>query len=180
MAALHSDEVSRGQRFEFGANQGEFTVFAASLVGPSGKVLAFEPVSKIRERLTLNISLNSFQNVDVHALGLGDKSEVNVPIFDSHETFRDGTMHEGLFSLYVHHLESEEIAEHIAIITLDEICSQLGKRVKLIKLDIEGAEAAALRGRNRQSCATNPVLFSKRSQLLPLPNQKEESEWHLI
>jgi FkbM family methyltransferase len=87
-----------------GANQGEFTVLAASLVGPSGKVLAFEPVSRIRERLTLNISLNSFQNVDVLALGLGDKSEVNVPIFDSHETFRDGTMHEGLFSLYVHHL----------------------------------------------------------------------------
>ncbi len=49
---------------DIGANIGAFVVLAASTVGPSGRVIAFEPVSATFERLQANVALNGFGNVE--------------------------------------------------------------------------------------------------------------------
>jgi FkbM family methyltransferase len=49
--------------FNIGANVGFFTSGLARLVGPSGRVVAFEPNPAAFERLKMNIELNELQAV---------------------------------------------------------------------------------------------------------------------
>ena len=44
-----------------GANIGEITLVAAKAVGPSGRVVSFEPVDAIRSKLVRNIAVNQLQ-----------------------------------------------------------------------------------------------------------------------
>lgn len=48
---------------DIGANIGAFAVLAASVVGPAGRVIAFEPVPATFERLLANLALNGCGNV---------------------------------------------------------------------------------------------------------------------
>ncbi len=49
---------------DIGANIGAFTVLAAKTIGPSGRVIAFEPILQTFERLRQNVALNALQNVE--------------------------------------------------------------------------------------------------------------------
>src|SRR5260221_10724280 len=51
---------------DIGANVGAFSILAASIVGPRGRVLAFEPINKTFERLRKNVALNGLKNVECH------------------------------------------------------------------------------------------------------------------
>jgi FkbM family methyltransferase len=48
---------------DIGANIGSFTVLAGSIVGATGRVISFEPVSETFSRLQANVALNGLQNV---------------------------------------------------------------------------------------------------------------------
>ena len=62
--------------FDVGANVGYHSMLAAQTVGPSGRVVAFEPHPAIRRLLTLNAVENGLPNiaVDARALGLASGS----------------------------------------------------------------------------------------------------------
>src|SRR4051812_4112055 len=49
---------------DVGANIGAFAVVAASIVGPRGRVIAFEPVAETFQCLTENVALNGLGNVE--------------------------------------------------------------------------------------------------------------------
>jgi FkbM family methyltransferase len=51
--------------YDLGANRGQMALFFSSLVGPSGKVLAFEPVPENVNWLRKNLTLNDMGNVEV-------------------------------------------------------------------------------------------------------------------
>src|SRR4051812_19895765 len=58
--------LAPGQVFvDLGANEGFFSIVAAALVGPSGKVIAVEPQSRLQSVIRQNMSLNSCSNVKV-------------------------------------------------------------------------------------------------------------------
>jgi FkbM family methyltransferase len=48
---------------DIGANIGSFTVLAANVVGPHGRVVSFEPIRDTFARLEENVALNGYQNV---------------------------------------------------------------------------------------------------------------------
>jgi hypothetical protein len=52
---------------DIGANIGVFSVLAAGLVGPAGRVVAFEPAPENRVRLAANLALNELENVTIIA-----------------------------------------------------------------------------------------------------------------
>ncbi len=61
VSALLRRELARGDTFlDVGANIGYFTMMAANLVGPSGKVVAVEPMDKNLQLLYLGIEKNGF------------------------------------------------------------------------------------------------------------------------
>lgn len=126
---------------DVGANQGEYSLWAARKVGEKGKVLSFEPMQQLFDQLSENIRLNeSFQKTILPIqLGLSDEpGEVKL--------FTNPGANEGTNTIYGNDKFSIEVGK----IQLDTLDNQLAKngisRVNFIKVDVEGAELQVLKG----------------------------------
>jgi FkbM family methyltransferase len=154
LEALLGDD---GVFIDVGANQGEFTIAAAN-VARRGAVIALEPVAEYRQRLVENIQLNDFRNVVVIPAALGE-SEGSLPIYVPHSAYADGTRNDGLATLFASQ-DRSDLREVVDVRTLDKVLAELSvNRVDLIKLDIEGAEWAALRGAAETLDRFRPLLM---------------------
>lgn len=72
--ALLAEHVEPGDTvFDLGANVGYFTLICAALVGPSGRVVAFEPSPMTAEALRRNIDLNALNQVEVVEAAMSDR-----------------------------------------------------------------------------------------------------------
>jgi len=141
---------------DVGANQGEFTLYAAKRL-TKGSVIAFEPVSSMYERLARNVVLNGFQNVDLVKKALSDKSG-SLPIYTPAGRFRDNSFNSGLPSLFKAGPSSDYL-ETIDVTTLDAYLEQISPiRVDAMKIDIEGSELPMLRGAVKSLLKFRPVL----------------------
>jgi len=135
-----------------GANVGLFTLVAAARVGMAGKVLAFEPGRMTRLRLLENVVLNSFEQVVVMPFALSSHSgEASFRAFDIAGA--------GLSHLAPADDEAGEV-ETVALTTLDAAITPADRRrLRLIKLDLEGAEHAALVGASSILRESQPDIF---------------------
>ena len=130
---------------DVGANVGEITLVCSKLVGSGGHVLAFEPVERILKSLTKNVAANAIRNVSIFPLGLADH-DGSATIYESCGQGASDDEHHGLGSLYGKSDEHRSLGV-IKLARLDRICEELTiRRIDLIKIDIEGAELACLRG----------------------------------
>ncbi|WP_394848592.1 FkbM family methyltransferase [Pendulispora brunnea] len=134
-----------------GANIGLFTLVAASRVGPHGKVVAFEPASTTRSRLANNATLSGFSWIDIRSTALSDaEGELELVVFDG-----DGA---GLSSFSPANTGGGR-RETVRIVTLDSALADIDPtRLRAIKLDLEGAEHAALRGAHETLSKARPDL----------------------
>lgn len=120
---------------DVGANIGYFTLLASRAVGPTGRVVAFEPMEPVRERLLRNIALNGLTNVTVRDEALADASGESV--------FYAGPANDtGLASLRP---LSDSAEVKVRRARFDDLW-RTSDRIALIKIDVEGAEMAAIRG----------------------------------
>lgn len=119
-----------------GANIGFFTVLMAKLVGPTGKVLAFEPGTNNLEKLRENIALNKLGNVEVLDSALWHRDD---PCLHFHlcEDSGENSVWKSEFAL------SEVI---VSGAKLSGYYRDRQQKLRLIKLDVEGAEQHALEG----------------------------------
>jgi FkbM family methyltransferase len=132
-----------------GANVGLFSLRAAPVVGPSGRVVACEPVPGTMKLLRANAALNDFPALDLHQVALSDE-----PGTRAFSAFEDGS---GLASFAP--LSDGGAAIRVATTTLDEVTEPFGDRVSLVKLDIEGAEVKAIRGAQRLIARSAPMFL---------------------
>ncbi|UCB43081.1 MAG: FkbM family methyltransferase [Dehalococcoidales bacterium] len=123
---------------DIGANIGYFTLIAASLVGNEGKVFAFEPNPSAFDILRKNVEANGYENVVLVPKAVSDTSG-KVRLFLE----KDANMRWS--SIYDIH-ESSGSLEVDTIAIDDFLATSYDGAVDFIKLDIEGAELAALRG----------------------------------
>jgi FkbM family methyltransferase len=121
---------------DVGANIGFFSLLASKVVGSAGRVLAFEPDPQTRRCLDANVRLNNARNVTVHEQALSDRLEM-VPF---HLAPRD---HTGLSSFRC--LDSETGFISVQAGPLEAFVHELAG-VRLVKIDVEGAESLVLRG----------------------------------
>lgn len=144
---------------DIGANQGEFTTFAAKRV-PQGRVLAFEPDPEMMKSLRHNVELNGFRNVELLPFGLSDEpgEAVLYGSADDRVEAHSGA-HEGLGSLFA--TESRQTPRHtIHLERFDDVFDRLNlERLDVIKIDIEGAELYALRGARRTLERFRPAIL---------------------
>ncbi len=111
-----------------GANIGFFTMLMAKLVGETGRVYAFEPAEQNIHKLAVNSNANKFENITIVSNPLWSKVEP-VTLYMAENS--------GFTSLAKSPVTIGQ-AEKQAI-TLDTYFSQ-PTSIKLLKLDIEGAE----------------------------------------
>ncbi len=139
-----------------GANQGEFTVCAASCV-PNGHVIAFEPFPAARERLGRNVAGNRFENVTVHSVGLSDNNQDDIPFYGADSEFSDGTQNIGLQTLFG--VPGRNVLlTHINLRRLDDLLPS-GQRVDVMKIDVEGAELAVMKGAEETIRREKPAII---------------------
>jgi FkbM family methyltransferase len=154
------EEVRRrlrpGQVFvDGGANIGLFTLYSAARVGATGRVLAFEPAPQAVHALTQNVRLNRFDWVDVIEAALSDRA--------GRKDFVDFGEASGLSSFAPEHAGGTRIS--VRTITLDEVAIDT-EAVGIVKLDLEGAEVAALRGASQLLNAGVPFIVEVEEQHL--------------
>jgi FkbM family methyltransferase len=141
---------------DIGANQGEFSMFAASQL-PLGKVYAFEPVKKQFERLKENKQLNQFHHVELFNFGLSDKPGT-LPIYTSEDTSLHSGWHDGLSTLYAAG-DRNILQQEVELKVFDaHFLSQL-TRLDVVKIDIEGAELYALKGMKEALIKFKPAVL---------------------
>lgn len=124
---------------DLGANIGYFTLLAARLVGKKGKVYAFEPEPINYSLLLKNISLNGYDNVVAMQKAVSNTT--------GKIAFYLSSMDTGAHTMYQSH-ETREFIE-VESVTLDEFFKDKIHPIDVIKMDIEGAEIAALSGMER-------------------------------
>jgi FkbM family methyltransferase len=141
---------------DIGANQGEFSLFAASVL-KKGRVLAFEPTQHQLGLLQNNIALNQFENIEVYPYGLFDKEE-KLEIFTSENRSLHAGKHEGLSSVY--RSDERQISEgFIDLKVFDTEFAEQLDRLDAVKIDVEGAEFPVLKGMRSTLEKFKPVLI---------------------
>jgi FkbM family methyltransferase len=138
--------------WDIGANIGYFTLVAAGVLKNRGQVVSFEPGREAFERLQTNISLNPFTNIIIHKLAVADKSGEAV-LYLSGEVADSGA------NLYRPGKE-QTLEEICATVSLDQFSQEQGLRAPdFLKMDVEGAELAALKGAENILAHSRPLLL---------------------
>ncbi len=152
-AALVARLLDPGEVFwDVGANVGYFSLVAAAAVQETGQVLAFEPGTAALERLTENVSLNPFKNIGISNLAVADRD--GEAVLYRAEGIADSSA--SLFSAAAG-AAGGEVCRTVA---LDSFLQQEGLRPPdFIKLDVEGAELAALQGAAAILTDSRPLLL---------------------
>jgi FkbM family methyltransferase len=126
---------------DVGANVGMHTCSLARRVGPTGAVVAIEPLAELAERLGANVALNGLGNVKVMRVA-ASTAKGTAEIFPPSA----GSANQGQATLHARP-GLDAASRTILTDTIDDIVSELGlSRVRLIKVDVEGHEFSALRG----------------------------------
>lgn len=142
-----------------GANEGTYTVFLAARVGPKGRVLAVEPSPRELARLRANLALNDAVHVTVVAAALAERQgEAALKLADARHAGQNTL---GGF-IYPEVTESGHLI--VPATTIDMLAeTQRLDRLDVIKLDVEGAELAALAGAAHVLEAYRPLLLLEAS-----------------
>jgi FkbM family methyltransferase len=135
--------------FDVGANIGFFSVLAARLAGPEGRVEAFEPVPAQAAAVAANATLNGLSNVVVHEEAVGETAGAGELLVTSERSWSH------LADRGQHRLTRQRL--WVRLVSLDELIEQ-GEvpPPDVVKIDVEGSEGSVLRGL-RRTLAARPV-----------------------
>jgi FkbM family methyltransferase len=125
---------------DIGAHHGFYSLLASVKVGGTGRVVAFEPSPRERERLLRNLALNGYTNVQVEDCALAEAA-------GQQELIMVGGINTGCNSLRRPNVKEPTSAVAVRVETLDGYLAEHAlPPVDFIKLDAEGAELAILKG----------------------------------
>jgi FkbM family methyltransferase len=130
---------------DVGANIGDYTLLGAKTVGKEGWVYCFEPGKRIFECLQAMIKENGLSNVKAFPMGLGRRRETLTLYLDKANFGNNSFSREAAIALGGTVRDSYDVE----IDTLDAIWSQYGakgRKPRLLKIDVQGAEAEVLAG----------------------------------
>jgi FkbM family methyltransferase len=132
--------------YDIGANVGFYTLLFSSLVGKGGSVHSFEPVPDNVAMIRRHLTLNAVANVHVHPCAVSDfEGFASFLLSESHAMGK--LSNSGALSVPCCALDSQVFGN-----------SRLPPP-EVIKLDIEGAEALALRGALKTIGTYKPIIF---------------------
>ncbi|MGA2101442.1 MAG: FkbM family methyltransferase [Candidatus Sulfotelmatobacter sp.] len=152
--------------YDIGANIGYVSLSLAKSVGPTGRVIAFEPVPKNVDDFRESIKINQLANVQLLEFAASDqRGEAVIRIAENLSTA----------SLVWHRKNPDALLLTIKTVQIDQLVESgdLGYP-KFVKIDVEGAEGSVLKGMQRTVAAAMPVLFIESSEA------GRETTWTLL
>lgn len=150
-AYTHAYAPKRGDVvWDAGAHAGATAYFLAKMVGPEGRVYAFEPDEHNYEYLLKNIELHKLRNVVPVKKALSSTT-------GTAEFIMDGTMSAGLKDCLIYQDKSR--VQKVSTVSLADACAELGEVPCYVKMDIEGAEVPTIQGA-KDFLKTHPIHFA--------------------
>jgi FkbM family methyltransferase len=137
--------------YDVGANLGFFSLVAARLVGPDGRVVAFEPAPENAEAIRRNARLNLIDNIVVIPRAVSSRAgTARLQIVDDQSWSR--------LEEFGEHPDTERVLE-VETVTIDELVGS-GELPPpaLVKIDVEGAEVAVLEGMRATIAEHRPAI----------------------
>lgn len=132
---------------DVGANIGAFTFMAAKIVGPAGKVHAFEPLPQLCDQMQLSKKYNQAENVYIHNQGCAAEAGTI--------TLRTNPKNIGGSSA-INGTEADTLVK-VDVVQLDSVLKD-SNRVDVIKIDVEGHEYEVLKGAQQLLKKHQPVI----------------------
>lgn len=130
-----------------GAHIGTYSLLAASLVGASGAVHAFEGSPATTARLLENVRINGFTNLIVHAAALSNTRGTVSFVVDRGS---------GAGNRIKTDLDQKNATVQVAAVTIDD---SVPEPFFMGKLDVEGAEPLVLTGSERHLETGSPAVW---------------------
>lgn len=153
------DRVRAGDTVvDIGANIGYFTMLMAHAVGPAGRVFAFEPVDENADLLERSVLENRYDDrVVTYRMAVGKTTGQAALATLSLEAGSQNSG--GSFLLERSAVPPGHEKRTVPVSRLDDM--PLGGRVKLIKIDVEGAEPLVFEGARRLLREDAPWILSE-------------------
>lgn len=156
---------------DVGSFLGTYAIFMARWAEPTGKVFAFEPSPESFQALKKHLAINGVEGVvSPFQMALGDKP--GAATLKTHtEPYRNA-----LGAVDPKGVSSGEV--EVEVSTIDDVCEKLGITPKLIRMDIQGHEYAALRGAEKtleKGRGHLQIVLEVHPQLWPLVGVDEKS-----
>lgn len=123
---------------DVGANIGTVALASSALVGPSGKVFAFEPHSRIFKYMNKNIRLNGYANIETFNMALGER-ERTLTLSNNYSDDQNRVQMD----------RSTGHFNKIQVKCLDTILANRlsgNDRIAMLKIDVEGFEKFVIEG----------------------------------
>jgi FkbM family methyltransferase len=121
---------------DVGANIGYYTLQLASMVGDAGRVFAFEPDPRNFDLLRRNVWQNGYRNVTLVQAAVAARPE-RLKLYLNPENHGDHRIYAGA---------GGRDAVDVEAVSLDDYFGGRVDQLDLVKLDVQGAEGAALAG----------------------------------
>jgi len=143
--------LSPGMTFvDAGACYGIYTLAASKMVGQQGRVIAFEPASRVFRVLRKNIELNGLTNVLAYPLALTEKKGT-AWLYHHPNVGCDSLGRDPSFT---------DRAEETATDSLDNMLQKLSvDHLDVLKMDVQGAEELVLLGASRIIQSRRPLII---------------------
>lgn len=140
------------QVLDIGANMGYFSLLAASLVGPGGRVYSWEPSSSNVRMLRASQIVNHFSNIEIVQAAAG----VQTGLLHYFPNASNGTVSA------IDEAKPEDLAhaETVMALRVDDLVGQ-NEAIGFLKIDVEGYEYEALRGAQETIRRCRPVIASE-------------------
>lgn len=141
--------------FDVGAFHGLMSVVASRAVGPSGKVVAFEPNEQCHRHLERHLAINRCGNVSIEPIGLMNVEQAHefYPQRDGRPSWNSSFIRE--FADPHHAIQPVSVR----CTTLDRYVQRTGLIPQLIKIDTEGTEFSVLEGARQTIEQHRPALI---------------------
>ena len=147
---------------DIGAHIGLYSVFLSKLVGPSGKVICFEPHEQVVKRLYNNLLINGLNNYEIHNYGVGDKDEEADFNMVLEEKMFEGTVNSSFLEnekIDSNYFDGKFIKKKTKVKKLDSLFNE--QKIKFIKIDTEGYEFNILVGMKNLIKKFKPIIIAE-------------------
>ena len=133
---------------DIGANIGIYSLYAASLVGGTGVIDAFEAGAYTADKFDQQITLNQLKQINLHRVAVADKNG---------EIYFEPTSDDCTAHISVNQAEKNN-DEKINSVRMDDYLDP-ARIYAMGKMDIEGAEILALKGAEKMLTHANPPIW---------------------